>query len=78
MVSQTQIENELHDRNYYKENDSGNGQAPPDELPPDEEPPDGTGGQGVIDKYGNMIAIGASLMFLLAIFPGQAETGGAE
>jgi hypothetical protein len=70
MLTQHQIEYELNVRNYWKEGDD---QAPPKEppvIPPEE---------GLIDRYGSLALVSVSVLFLLAIFPGQSdEIGGTS
>lgn len=74
MLTQHQIEYELNMRNYWKEGDD---QAPP--IEPPIEPPVTPPEEGLIDRYGSLALVSVSVLFLLAIFPGQSdEIGGTS
>ena len=68
MLTQNQIEIELNNRNYFLATKTPS-LAPSEnqtELPPE---------QSFFDKYGSAILVGAGVLFLIAMYPGQAEGG---
>lgn len=83
MLTQEQIETELNLRNYWKESVYPAPPIEPPVIPPIEPPitPPVTppSGEGLIDRFGSLALVSISVLFLLAIFPGQTEpSGGAE